>query len=280
LPNYYLILIINIILAKHALIGGNIEHFNYKFFLFIQNFSEPFVGFFWESWSLSIEEWFYIFLPLALILSLKLFPSKKGILLAIIILILAPLVYRVMHSSENVNFFWWDVKFRKVILMRLDTIIFGVLAAYIKFYHLQIWKKYAVFSFIIGMILIISISYLPIEINDFFTKTFYFSLISFAAMLLLPYADSMKSFSTFFGKIITHISLISYSMYLVNLSLVSSIIRINFPVSDPMNGLLKYFLYWFIVISISTLLYLFFEKPMMNLRDKNIFTRKKSIRQL
>ncbi|MDT8394214.1 MAG: acyltransferase [Bacteroidales bacterium] len=275
LPNYYLILLINFLLVKYAVIDGDIEQFNYRFLLFIQNFSGPFTGFFWESWSLSIEEWFYIFLPVCLLLLLMAFPSKKGILAVIIILILLPLLYRIAHSGENVDAFWWDVKFRKVVLMRLDTIIYGVLAAYIKYFHQNFWKKYKVYAFFAGLLLMFAILYLPRDPNGFYAKTFYFSLTSISGMLFLPLADAKKDFRTGFGKVITHISLVSYSMYLINLGLVAMVIDKNFPVRDPMDGTLKYFLFWIIVFIGSTMLYYLYEKPVMDLRDKKmLFWRK------
>jgi len=272
LPNYYLILLVNIIFVRFAIIDGDIEQFNYMFLLFLQNFSQPFVDFFWESWSLTIEEWFYIILPLSLLLILKIFPSKNGILSVIIILIVFPLLYRIYHSGELVNHFFWDIKFRKVVLMRLDTIIYGVLAAWVKHYYKGFWAKYAFPLFIAGMIIIIGIQYIPKEPNDFFTKTFYFNIVTVGAMLILPYADSVQNFRSSFGKFITHISLISYSMYLINLALVVQVIQKNFPVTDPTNGSLKYILYWAIVLIASTLLFYLFEKPMMDLRDKKFNT--------
>lgn len=275
LPNYYLILLVNVIFVKYSIINGDIEQFNYKFILFLQNFSGPFHSFFWESWSLSVEEWFYIILPLGFFIAMKLFPSKQGILTIIILLIIAPLIYRITQSEESVDYFWWDVKFRKVILMRLDTIIYGVLAAYIKFYYNFIWGKYSVFLFIVGLLIMLAVPYIPHEPNDFFSKTYYFSIISIAAMLMLPYADSIKSFKSYFGKIITHISLISYSMYLINLALVAQVIKKNFPVVNPTDGLTKYIIYWVIVIMVSTLIYYFYERPFMNLRDVKFFKRNK-----
>jgi len=272
LPNYYLILIVNIILVKYSIINGDIDQFNYKFFLFLQNFSQPFYGFFWESWSLSIEEWFYIFLPISLFLVLIFNRTHKGILIVIIILILLPLFYRIINSSENVDAFWWDVKFRKVILMRLDTIIYGVLAAYIKFYHRVFWKKSAIILFVSGLIMALAIPYIHREPNDFFSKTFYFNLTSIAAMLLLPFADSIKKFKTSIGKIVIHISLISYSMYLINLALVVQVITKNFPILNPTDGLIKYFIFWIIVIVSSSMLYHYFELPMMRLRDKKLLS--------
>ncbi|MEN8225817.1 MAG: acyltransferase [Bacteroidota bacterium] len=279
LPNYYLILLINVIFVRFAIIDGDIEQFNFKFILFLQNFSQPFYDFFWESWSLSIEEWFYIFLPIGLFLILKLIPSRSGILVVILILILLPLLNRVLHSAENVDAFWWDVKFRKVVLMRLDTIIYGVLAAWVKFYYNSFWKKYALTFFIAGLVMTLVMPYIPREPNAFFAKTFYFNLITIGAMLLLPYADLVQSFKSNFGKIITHISLISYSMYLINLALVIQVIEKNFPVVNTIDAVVKYVIYWLIVLLVSSLMYYYFERPMMNLRDKKLslhqlFTRK------
>ena len=268
LPNYYLILFLNIIFVYFNIIDGDINQFSYKFFIFTQNFFNPLTDFFWESWSLTIEEWFYIILPICLLIVLKMIPKKKGILIVIITLMALPLCYRIMQSNKIVNYFWWDVEFRKVVVMRLDTIIYGVLAAYIKYYYYDIWKKHTKLLFIIGLIAALIIPNIPKDPNSFFAKTFYFNLTTISATLLLPYADSIKKFKSSIGKIITHISLISYSMYLINLALISQVMAKNFPITSPTEGFIKYIIYWLIVITGSTLLYFFFEKPIMELREK------------
>ena len=78
LPNYYLILLVYYILVSNSIIGGDdaIEQFNWKFLVFAQNLYESFYGFYLESWSLSIEEWFYIILPI-IIIGFRLFLSKR-----------------------------------------------------------------------------------------------------------------------------------------------------------------------------------------------------------
>lgn len=272
LPNYYLILIIYTVFVSYDIVDADITQFDWTFFFFLQNFATPFYDFFWESWSLSIEEWFYIIVPILFFFILKFIPSKKGILLIILILIISPLLYRVYNSGIKVDKFWLDVRFRKVVLMRLDTIVYGVLAAYIKYYHFSIWKKFTLGSFIVGLTAILILPNIPIEPNEVFSKTFYFSFTSIAAMLLIPFADSCKDFKTKIGKYLTHISLISYSMYLINLGLGTHIIKTNFPIEDPHDGVLKYILFWVYLILVSTLLYYFFEKPMTSLRDKPLRT--------
>jgi peptidoglycan/LPS O-acetylase OafA/YrhL len=58
-------------------------------------------------------------------------------------------------------------------------------------------------------------------------------------------------------------------MYLINLALVSAIIRDNFAPQNEIDGILKYLLYWILVIALSTLLYYIFERPMLKLRGED-----------
>ena len=58
-------------------------------------------------------------------------------------------------------------------------------------------------------------------------------------------------------------------MYLINLALVSAIIRDNFATQNEIDGILKYLLYWILVIALSTLLYYIFERPMLKLRGED-----------
>lgn len=271
LPNYYLILLINALLVYFGVVTGRADAISWKFILFIQNFATPFSGFFWESWSLSIEEWFYFALPILLLLAGLLIPGRRTFLFIVLMLIVLPLAYRIHISDMKVNYYLWDVTFRKMVITRLDTVIYGVLAAYLHRYFNELWTRFKVQSFLIGLIIIFVTLYIEAEPESFFKKTFYFSLISFGAMLLLPLAHSAKDFNSSFGKLITHISLISYSMYLVNLGIVIAFINKNFPVLNPTDGSIKYILYWIIVIALSTLIYRFFEKPIMDLREKNLF---------
>lgn len=76
LPNYYLILFLNVLFIKYEFKNGDLNQFGWDFIFFAQNLYGSFHSFFWESWSLSVEEWFYIVLPLS-IFGFRLFLSKK-----------------------------------------------------------------------------------------------------------------------------------------------------------------------------------------------------------
>ena len=64
IPNYYLFIIINLLFS--ALIFNDINNFNIKYLFFFQNigFSSNSENWFAESWSLTVEEWFYFLFPL------------------------------------------------------------------------------------------------------------------------------------------------------------------------------------------------------------------------
>ncbi|MCC7331755.1 MAG: acyltransferase [Flavobacteriales bacterium] len=274
LPNYYLILLVNIILVYYKIIIEDFTQFNWKFFLFLHNFNSHFVGFFWESWSLSIEEWFYILFPISLFLLylfLKIFNVQKKIIFFIAILLFLPFSFLLRYfiaSSFQLDAFWLGSKINSVVIYHFDGIALGLLAAFIKFWFPQHWNKYKNLSFILGLILsyfILINEWLP---NDFSTKVYKLFLQSLGCFLLLAKFDSIKKAPIFITKIVTHISLISYSMYLVNLALVAKVIFDNFRIDSSLTAWLYYIIYWSIVILLSTLLFKYFERPVLNLREK------------
>lgn len=256
------------------------DQFNWKFFVFMQNFNTYFTDFFWESWSLTIEEWFYILTPLLMVLYHKTLGralSKKWVVFAVLTTFLVlPLLYRIYISPEPVDPFWYDVKFRKVVITRLDAIIYGVLFAWLRFYYFKPYQKIATPLFVFGILLMYSVmAFARLAPQGFHAKTWYFSAVGLGAAMMLPLADRIKTCNNAFGRAVTHISLISYSMYLLNLSVVAQVIEANFWPQEGWNALMMYVTYWFVVIGLSTLLYRYFEKPVMDLRDRT--TRKTEI---
>lgn len=274
LPNYYLVLILNIIVVYFGLINEDFSHFNWKFFLFLQNFSGPFTDFFWESWSLSIEEWFYILFPIILwavyfLLKDHNIKRKYLFLCAITIFLLVPFLLRFFIASKfNVDKFWLGVRIYKVVIFRLDGIALGLLAAFIKYWHPKFWYKWKNISFISGIIICYIILYSTWLPNGFSTKVFRILFQSIGCFLLLPKFDSMRKAPPIILKAVTHISLISYSMYLLNLALISEVIGKNIPPQGPLSAWALYLLYWISVILFSTLLYKYYERPIMDIRNK------------
>jgi peptidoglycan/LPS O-acetylase OafA/YrhL len=267
LPNYFLFLLINIILIYFGLIKGELNKYLATYFVFFQNFYKPFDFLFWESWSLSVEEWFYLLFPLMIFLILSFTRKYKTAIVFTIILFLGfPLAYRIFISGMHSTGIYWDLYFRKLVLARLDCIGYGILGAYIFKYHEVFWKRSKNFFFILGLGLIFFLGLYPVEYNMFFFKTIYFSLFGFAILLLIPKLENLKKENIPF-KPFAFISKISYSMYLCHIPLYQ-ILYNNFNHSDTFSSVIVFILYWIFIILLSAFIYKFFERPFMKLRKR------------
>ncbi len=288
LPAYYFILsiicIINSINAGPSNFWGK-----FRYFLFIQNALSYRISIFDESWSLSIEEWFYLLVPIFLFVCIvvRFLNKEKAILFTVFLILIATMLiryikYRQMPPSNNEQ---WDINYRKVVMMRMDSLMFGIFGAYLSFYCQNIWlwmRK----LFPVGIIAIIFLSYYHFKPETFFYSVFYLSVSSFASLLCLPYLSQIKNGTGLVYRLITYISIISYSLYLLNYSLVKNFLtinllmgkmlpRLNLPVSSP--RFIGYIFYWVALFFLSHLLYKYIELPFLGLRNR-LYSKESSIR--
>jgi len=153
LPNYFLFLGLNCVLVYLKWIPGSLNKYLLTFFVFFQNFYIPFDFLFWESWSLSVEEWFYLSFPLFcfLLFRIRKWKVSKMLLLLILGYLVLPLVYRIYSAAPGSTVEHWDLFVRKLVLTRLDSIGFGLLAAYLYYYRNAFWNKVRYVFFAIGL---------------------------------------------------------------------------------------------------------------------------------
>ena len=186
-----------------------------------------------------------------------------------LIFILTPFLLQFFIASKfEVDYFWLITKIHKVVIYRMDSVALGLLGAFVKYYYPKNWDKSRNLTFILGLILWAVILYSTWLPNDFSTKVFKTSMQSLACLLLLPKFDSIKTAPRLLTYVVTHISLISYSMYLINLALVAEVIRDHFSPYNAQTAWIMYGIYWIVILIVSTLLYKYFENPILNLRDK------------
>ena len=86
--------------------------------------------------------------------------------------------------------------------------------------------------------------------------------------MLLPFFDSIKSAPKTITKIVTHLSFISYAIYLTNLAMVCEVILTNVTIETKIGAWSWYIVYWIITILISTLIYKYYEKPMRDFLER------------
>lgn len=142
-------------------------------------------------------------------------------------------------------------------------------------YYKSIWQKYKMLFFVMGMVIILFILYKDKSSWGNFEKIYSPLLLNIGILLLLPISDSIKTSNIYLVRIVTHISVISYSMYLVNLAIVAEVIRDNFMPAGFFQSVVMYIIYWTIVIILSTVIYKYYEKPLMDLRDKKLRLNRK-----
>ncbi len=283
LPNYFLVL--SLLLINYYLQVRTLPEHVGLYAIFLQNFASPHPPFFEEAWSLSIEEWFYLLTPLPLYISLKLIKPnyRQSIfifwIIAVIVTITAFRSYRAANIDQ-LTLALWDSELRKQVLTRLDSLMYGVLGAYCSLYRSALWTRNTKVFASIGLALIIGDKLLHsfMEINTFYlfySKYLTFTVSSVAVLLMLPFLSSWKTSQGCLGKFITLISIISYSMYLLNLTPIQGILMpallkqfIDLGFESFSTPLLQYSLYWLLTMMCSFLLYYGYEKPMTELREK------------
>lgn len=278
LPNYFFVLGL-LVFVLPFLFTGYIEDSlseKLKYALFIQNLYSEHPFFFPEAWSLSIEEWFYLLIP-ALIFSmigfLRTKPKYAILIISITVLLLVTYFryYRFVEYPIS-SLKEWDLIFRKQVITRLDSLMYGIIGAYIAFYSPKLWVRFKIPLLFFGIFLFWLERYLHLFVPDvgvgMYKCVFSFCLTSISTLMVIPYLSNLKIGKGHLFKILTVISLISYSMYLINLSVVQGYLLSIFPEDLSQYAYVRYLCFWLFTIVGSITLYNFIELPFMKLRDK------------
>ena len=279
IPNYLLVLTF-LVVVTHMSGQPRPDDLIYYYF-FSQNIATPHPDFFAEAWSLTVEEWFYLVIPVLLLLSTKLRQIKQQHcvlfwIVAIIVAVTALRIYRV-HQFGYVHYSDWDDALRKQVVTRLDSLMFGVLGAYLQFYRGSWWLGAANLSVVAGVgILLIDKFFFMHAQGMFYLNYFSLTLTAVGTLLLLPKLSSWQCRHVWLVRLVTWVSLISYSMYLLNYTLVQQFVlpiamrylmQVLWDYGDYII-LIRYSMYWLITLACSFLLYCYFERPMTALRER------------
>lgn len=252
------------LLLTSIILGQFLSFDFFKYLFFVQNFFEIVVNidYFSISWSLSVEEWFYIIFPIFLYIFLKFlkFNNYKTIIYVSIIFMIIIFLLRFI----NINDEEWGSNIRRTVLYRLDSIVFGFI---LFFYKDKIIDKFMNKVWLFVSIIFISIIIYNILIinssqNLILFKIIFHYLIGLwgSLVVLFFYITDKKIKKRPLIQINLFLGRISYSIYLFHLMIIYIIS--SFSVSI----ILTIVLFLLIQISISSLLYYYFEKPILKLR--------------
>ncbi|MBJ6368338.1 acyltransferase family protein [Snuella sedimenti] len=278
LPNYFLILILNILIAY--LLGQSLPKSIALYPLFLQNIISEHPDFFTEAWSLSIEEYAYLLLPLMLFLVVFSFKKSnreslfiKTVVLVVIGLAFFKIIY--FFNNEVQNYKDWSLSFRKVVIYRLDSIYIGFILVYLLKRRPFFFNKYKHIMLVLGLIMFVLLHFFMYSFNLlpqthlWFYVFFYLWGVVCSLALLFPFFVNLH-YSGLGKGFITFISTRSYAIYLVNYSLILLNIQsfIDMSKLDLLEkmGVLMAFLGTTLVLS--NLIYRYFELPILKLRDR------------
>jgi peptidoglycan/LPS O-acetylase OafA/YrhL len=283
LPNYYLFILVNLWLVQLGWASGQ---FQASFLYFSQNLYqvEPTPHFFGESWSLALDEWFYLLMPLMLglcgLASLK--ANKPRFMLVAGILIVSPAVMRVLHPMQG-DFFQWDAEIRRITLYHLDATGWGVLAAVCNKWCRGWWRSHAgpkAFAglgvMLLGVWLVTSLvapadqALVPRQGASVASIT----LMGLGTFLCMPWLTQGFARAPRLEALTGRISMYSYSIYLCHFPLLFVFLHF-FPVSGDSTSayVAAVVACWLLaVVATSALIFHVFEGPVADLRER--FTKR------
>ncbi|MDB5228834.1 MAG: hypothetical protein JWN78_3027 [Bacteroidota bacterium] len=284
LPNYYFVLFLTA--ALWTILSGNFIFLKAKFLMymvFCQTVVTPPPFFMMESWTLCIEEWFYLLFPVLLLLGNKILFSgeltskqiKKNVLTCILIFFSVPMLLRIIIYIERPPLDWVDMS--RMTFFRMDTIAVGIFMSWVNFYYKDFFRKYRnIFG--IAFVVLISLYLLyfyKVLLPDLKSQvsivsfTLFFVLSSVAALCLTVYMKEVKMTRVnFLGKFMTIISLVSYSMYIFHRSVIMYIIDELYTPKNDIENIILFFVYFAGTILFSMMVFKYFEFPMTEIREK------------
>ena len=257
-------------------------------YLFIQNLYEQRSKVFRETWTISIEEWFYFTFPIFFyIISTLLNVNKKKSFLYILIIYIVVCNLLKMHYYFNVypthDFRQW-IDFRELVVLRIDTIAIGLLGAYVCYFYEDFWERNKYRFLPYGLVIYFGsiffywswVNFLQDnEFATFYHFTFYYLVSPVSIVLCLPYLKTIKFKNNFVNHFVLYTSLISYSLFLFHLSLVMLILfAIYLGVIKQITSTYMlyaftgfiYLLWLFLTFYLSNLFFNKIELPIMNKR--------------
>ncbi len=279
LPNYYAVLLLNILLV--TAIGRELPDTIAHYFGFLQNFFSGMDLFFTESWSLPIEEFAYIIAPMLLLLVVGAFAKAKRDTLFLVVtlgVIIFFITTKVIYTAglSQMSLQHWNIELKAVVWYRIDAIYYGVLAGYLSLIYPRHWKKYAAVCLVLGIVLfflvqiIMTLKQWTPESNPWFWYVAYLPLMSVVYCFFLPILSQWKTKPALLGKTITTISVLSYAVYLLHYGIILQTMRWIWPIESltSLTKALYVIVYLILVFGLSYLWYRNYEKPMMDIRDK------------
>ncbi len=238
---------------------------------FTQNLAWTMPTIFPEAWTLAVEEWFYLILPLALWAGLRLRVPFKWVWWAVLgVMLVAPLVLRCLQDLPTS----WGAATRQPVIFRLDALATGVAMATLRAEWPAPWRRWRHGALAAGVVLVVLSYVLLYRLTldaSWFANTLWFNLTSLGYALLLPWASEKRRFGhRGWGTAVRKTALWSYSLYLCNVGVVVALqhhwekqIQASAAVAA-----VAVIAAWVLAFAIAAAAHAAIERPFLRLRDR------------
>lgn len=267
LPTYYLFVAINVALWLYS--AGPVPEWP-KFLVFMQNFAWKQSPFFPESWSLALEEVFYLLAPIVFLLfSLDPKRPKRTMIVwgsLIACGILARWGWVLLNNPP------WDDGVKKIVVARGDAIAWGLVAVQ--------WLRYAQPSHavkqrmaIVGLILVAAATVIfatSDENTSVAARVLPFTLNGAAFAMIMPWCATLDPdrVPRWYWLTTNRLAVWSYSWYVTHLVCIR-LLDIFFPTQYGWGlSTCKYLAYVVVSLLWARANYIYFEKPILRWRDR------------
>jgi peptidoglycan/LPS O-acetylase OafA/YrhL len=252
--------------------------------VFLQNFSRRDLEFFPVSWSLSIEEWFYLLIPLALLLAARLHRKRPptaffAACLGIIVLSLLLRAVYVLGYDPT-----WDFGIRKKPPLRMDSLMVGVALAGVSVYLPKAWALLASWRRILFPLAVLGISYTggyqlwrmyhdhTVD-SSVYARTTLFLLVSVLMGVLLVCLETSESINVAgarrkWMRAFHFLSVTSYAAYLLHLEIFDFFAPLEAKSSSVSSSFLLVAVSLTLTLLFSAAMHRWFEKPILRFRDR------------
>jgi peptidoglycan/LPS O-acetylase OafA/YrhL len=257
LPLYYLWLLV-LLLYMHP--AGRLAHAA-TYATMSQNLFWPMPDDNWfaVSWSLTIEEWFYLLFGGFSVASAALLRSRNAIWVPIFIFLVVPPALRWLAPDS----FDLSRELRAIVVYRLDAIAWGVVIADLTLRD-SVLVRHKRILFCVGLALTTGLWGNVITLPPHWFRTFLFDLLPLGFALCLPAAALLHTAWRWFAALARTLSAHSYALYLMHFSIFQALdLRfhvIGLPLTLALALILPFTLAW--------MSYRFFESPILALRPR------------
>lgn len=226
----------------------------------------PLDNFYGATWSLTVEEWFYLLFSM-LLLGIGAYRRRLAMPLSLLAFLIVPFLLRsevtthyITHTVE------WDLHVRKVAVLRLDAIAFGVAMAWFSWSWPRLFRAMALPGLALGTLLLMGPFFIPGFLPAASAGALIFSYLNLGFALWMPAASLLRSGGGVLASGVGWLSTRSYALYLNHLPLFEVGRRVLFshgydaPTSAVISLLAS--------LVIAEIMHRWIERPIMNLRPR------------